>query len=254
MNNLIAKLDQLEAQLKALVEGSLAGISYAGRSKSDLIHRLVAAMRAEIQPQTEGPPLAPNVFTLRGHPTQIPSLVENQGLFDELAVGLERAGGEIGLSFAGPIVLKVSADQNLPVDRLEIVAESAQAPLGETMAMPPEPEGEADPSFEKPFLIVNGDDIFVIERPVVNIGRSPENHLVIDAPQVSRFHAQLRGDRGRFVIFDLNSSGGTFVNDRRVDQRALWPGDVISLAGVPLIFGGEPSSSLKDTQEFKPSP
>ena len=43
--------------------------------------------------------------------------------------------------------------------------------------------------------------------------------------------------RDRFVLFDLNSSGGTFVNGQRTDQSILYPGDVISLAGVTLIFG-----------------
>jgi pSer/pThr/pTyr-binding forkhead associated (FHA) protein len=47
----------------------------------------------------------------------------------------------------------------------------------------------------------------------------------------------LRIVRDRFVLFDLNSSGGTFVNGHRTDQSVLYPGDVISLAGVSLIFG-----------------
>ncbi|MBK6645463.1 MAG: FHA domain-containing protein [Anaerolineales bacterium] len=43
--------------------------------------------------------------------------------------------------------------------------------------------------------------------------------------------------KGRFVVFDLNSTGGTFVNGQRTSQSVLYPGDVISLAGVALIFG-----------------
>ena len=44
---------------------------------------------------------------------------------------------------------------------------------------------------------------------------------------------------GRFVVFDLGSTGGTFVNGERIQQRALFRGDVLSLAGVELIFGQE---------------
>jgi pSer/pThr/pTyr-binding forkhead associated (FHA) protein len=77
-----------------------------------------------------------------------------------------------------------------------------------------------------------------------------ENQLVIDDPRVSRNHAQLRAIKGRFVLFDLNSTGGTFVNGQRTSQTVLYPGDVISLAGVALIFGQDnppPRLDLNDT-------
>ena len=73
---------------------------------------------------------------------------------------------------------------------------------------------------------------------------------MIDDPRISRSHAQLRAIKGRFVIFDLNSTGGTFVNAQRTSQSVLYPGDVISLAGVPLVFGQDnppPRSDLADT-------
>jgi len=75
-----------------------------------------------------------------------------------------------------------------------------------------------------------------------------DNHLVIDDPRVSRLHAQLRIVRGQFVIFDLDSTGGTFVNGQRIHQYTLRAGDVISLAGVPLVFGQE-IPEPGDTQE-----
>jgi pSer/pThr/pTyr-binding forkhead associated (FHA) protein len=61
-------------------------------------------------------------------------------------------------------------------------------------------------------------------------------------------HAQLRLVRGQFVIFDLDSTGGTFVNGQRIRQQALRAGDVISLAGVPLVYGQE-TPEPGDTQD-----
>src|SRR5512133_1418943 len=90
---------------------------------------------------------------------------------------------------------------------------------------------------ENAFLIVEGVKVYPLNESVVNIGRRLENQLVIDDPRVSRNHAQLRAIKGRFVLFDLNSTGGTFVNGQRTSQTVLYPGDVISLAGVSLIFG-----------------
>lgn len=109
---------------------------------------------------------------------------------------------------------------------------------------------------ENSFLIVEGVKIYPLTQPVVNIGRRLDNQLIIDDPRVSRNHAQLRAIKGRFVVFDLNSTGGTFVNGQRTSQSVLYPGDVVSLAGVALIFGQDnppPRPDLKDTAPFKNS-
>jgi pSer/pThr/pTyr-binding forkhead associated (FHA) protein len=89
------------------------------------------------------------------------------------------------------------------------------------------------------FLILDGAQVYPLTQGVVNIGRRPDNHLVFEDGRVSRVHAQLRAIKGHFVIFDLDSSGGTFVNGSRTGQATLFPGDVISLAGVNLVYGQE---------------
>jgi pSer/pThr/pTyr-binding forkhead associated (FHA) protein len=103
---------------------------------------------------------------------------------------------------------------------------------------------------DEAFLIIDGVKVFPLGEPIVNIGRRLDNHLVIDDVRVSRTHAQLRAINSRYVIFDLNSSGGTFINGRKSTQAVLYPGDVISLAGVDLIYGQKnppPRPDLKPT-------
>jgi pSer/pThr/pTyr-binding forkhead associated (FHA) protein len=108
---------------------------------------------------------------------------------------------------------------------------------GTQVSLPNESAEIIDNIPENAFLIIEGVKVHALDATVVNIGRRLENHLVIDDPRVSRNHAQLRAIKGRFVLFDLNSTGGTFVNGQRTSQTVLYPGDVISLAGVALIFG-----------------
>jgi pSer/pThr/pTyr-binding forkhead associated (FHA) protein len=106
---------------------------------------------------------------------------------------------------------------------------------------------------ENAFLIIEGVKVFPLRTPVVNMGRRLDNTLVIDDPRVSRNHAQLRAIKGRYVIFDLNSTGGTFINGQRTSQSVLYPGDVVSLAGVALIFGQDnppPRPDLAATSPF----
>src|SRR5574339_383918 len=119
-----------------------------------------------------------------------------------------------------------------------------------------EPE-KTDAIPENAFLIVEGVKVHPLKEAVVNIGRRLENHLVIDDPRISRNHAQLRAIKGRYVLFDLNSTGGTFVNGQRTSQTVLYPGDVISLAGVALIFGQDnppPRLELANTAPLESEP
>ncbi|MBW8011576.1 MAG: FHA domain-containing protein [Chloroflexi bacterium] len=100
--------------------------------------------------------------------------------------------------------------------------------------MNPEPKNDA-PLPPTAFLIVNS-QVFPLTRDLINLGRKLDNHIVIHDPRVSRNHAQLRYIEGHFVILDLNSTGGTFVNGQRVTKSMLYAGDSISLAGIPIKF------------------
>jgi len=96
------------------------------------------------------------------------------------------------------------------------------------------------------FLIVDGKRAVSLERPVTSIGRKSDNHIVVKNQHVSRYHAQIRNIKGSFVLMDLDSTVGTSVNGKKVKQAFLKEGDVISVGGIPLIFGiGTPKSPLE---------
>lgn len=105
---------------------------------------------------------------------------------------------------------------------------------------------------EEAFLIINGVDLFPIKQTVISIGRRIDNVLVLNDPRVSRAHAELRCIRNRYVIFDMDSSGGTYVNGQRVKHSVVYDGDVISLAGVHMIFRQKnlPRPDLNKTAMF----
>ena len=71
---------------------------------------------------------------------------------------------------------------------------------------------------------------------VVKIGRVPDNTILIDNPAVSSHHARIFRDTDNFILEDLQSTNGTYVNGRRVAEVVLNDGDRISVAGLDLIF------------------
>lgn len=80
---------------------------------------------------------------------------------------------------------------------------------------------------------------FQIGREKILIGRSQDNDVVLDSPNVSRKHAAVDKGSGRFYLQDLKSTNGTFLNSERIVERVrLKPGDVISLGSFSLIFDG----------------
>ncbi len=251
------RLDQLEAKIQKLVEDQLTGILPGLKLEDRVIQRLATAVRENIVQQKDDGAIAPNVFTLIVS-TETSPMWKEQGTINALKNIITTAGKDVGLKFTTQPSITITTDDTFSADEVKVVASHKLQPIGETMGTHTsqlvDETAQTENIPENAFLIVEGVRVFPIHESVVNIGRRLENQLVIDDPRVSRNHAQLRAIKGRFVLFDLNSTGGTFVNGQRTSQTVLYPGDIVSLAGVALIFGQDNPPSrpaLADTSPFE---
>ncbi|MDW8247304.1 MAG: FHA domain-containing protein, partial [Sandaracinaceae bacterium] len=74
-------------------------------------------------------------------------------------------------------------------------------------------------------------------REEITIGRKEGNTIRLTERNVSRYHAKLRHVDGRYVIVDLNSYNGVFVNGRRISgEQVLQPGDRITIGDYQLTL------------------
>ena len=74
-------------------------------------------------------------------------------------------------------------------------------------------------------------------KDTMNVGRATDNQVVIDHPTVSRHHAWIKEDKGEFLVFDIGSGNGTFVNDQQIDApRPLQNGDLVRFGEVEFVF------------------
>src|SRR5512135_2268212 len=76
-----------------------------------------------------------------------------------------------------------------------------------------------------------------LDKETITIGRQAGNDIVLADPLVSRKHCVLSKKAERWVINDLGSTYGSFVNDERVDgERALTIGDRLRIGNTPMRF------------------
>lgn len=80
---------------------------------------------------------------------------------------------------------------------------------------------------------------YFLSKSVTRIGRERDNDIAIPHdPQVSRYHAEIRREGGVYVLYDLNSTNGTFVNNRQITSHPLAKGDQIRIGGARLTWQG----------------
>lgn len=84
----------------------------------------------------------------------------------------------------------------------------------------------------------------------VSLGRDLSNTIQLHDTEVSRRHAEIRLENDTYWVVDLQSSNGTFVNDKQVDRCELRMGDRVLLGRSLLIFtGADDSSALEDAHD-----
>jgi pSer/pThr/pTyr-binding forkhead associated (FHA) protein len=77
---------------------------------------------------------------------------------------------------------------------------------------------------------------FYLDEPVASIGRLGSNDICLEDPFVSRNHCAIRNDGDEYLIEDLNSSNGTYLNGERVNTGSLKEGCLIAVGASRFLF------------------
>ena len=78
--------------------------------------------------------------------------------------------------------------------------------------------------------------VFPLNQDSVSVGRKLSNDCVINDLSVSREHARIALEDETYVLYDLGSTLGTFVNNKRVEKTELHSGDIILFGQFPVMF------------------
>ena len=90
----------------------------------------------------------------------------------------------------------------------------------------------------------NAGSRFLLDAEVTTAGRHPESDIFLDDVTVSRRHAEFAREGGGFVVRDVGSLNGTYLNRERIDAAGLAGGDEVQIGKYRLVFlvgprGGE---------------
>jgi Protein of unknown function (DUF3662)/FHA domain len=254
----VSVLRNLEAKLEGLVGGAFSR-AFKSRVQPVEIARKLAKEMQDNQTVSISRTYVPNHYTVWLSPQDREQFEGYEdGLKKELSdYLLEHARGE-GLALITRPTIEFETDDRLglgefgiqtalvggPDDDEEVAAAVAAGPsagdFGHTMVY--SPDREARPLAPPPVatgraLLAGEGKRTVLSGSRVLIGRSRDCDIVLEDPNASRRHAELRNEDGRWVVADLGSTNGVKVNGRRVDgAQSLHAGDAIELGSSRVVF------------------
>ncbi len=250
-------LERIEGRLQTLIEDNLTRLLDGRLQPQTLARKLARALEEGMRKEVDGLS-APDLYTVVLNPDDMEDLTARYNdVASRLAEQLATLAADWHLSMNQPPRVVLISDIRLDPFEVDIKAERTPPSFEKTQQMEAAVISPIPALQREATLVLAGGRQIPLDRPVVNIGRRTDNHIMVDDKRVSRQHCQIRLRFGRFVIYDLESKGGTQVNGLQVKEHILHAGDVISLAGYQMVYTEDRSTSeialdgFSDTQSFE---
>lgn len=213
-------LRKLEHALQAALEKPFEHLFPQKLQPAELKAQLREALEASAVSQA-GRLYAANFYRLEISPSDFREIQEISAVLEQkLNSYLQQAALEARLEVGPYLTVSLGASENVPAGKIHIQTEFTAPP-------PAWLEIEAG-------LPEIGRQIPLAEKNV--LGRSPQCEIVIDEAAVSRKHCEIVWEYVQYVVRDLGSANGTFVNGQHITEAALRNGDLIEIGLVHLRF------------------
>jgi hypothetical protein len=214
-------LRNFERRLERIVEGAFSRAFKSGLRPVEIGRRVTREMDDSRSVGVRGGTVVANHFTV--HLSQ-----QDADEFAQVTDTMQRELGDLardhareeGYTFMGPVEIVFHVDPGM-----RIGAFSVEARLREG-------EGGAGAGS----LVLPSGERFLLGDTVITIGRLTDSVLVLEDPNVSRQHAEIRPSGNGFVLADLGSTNGSKVNGIKVSERVLQDGDELTFGSTSFRF------------------
>jgi hypothetical protein len=244
-------VERVEAFVSRVIEGWSARLFGAKLQPVQIAKRLIRAMEAH-QTISLSKTFVPNSYVVSLGRTDFAEFEQyRRSLERDLAETLLGAARERSYTLLAYPSVEIESDDDLAPGDIRVSCALVDASgeeveadpkglgavaSGHTMVLDREALLRERPRAPKASIEQRDASPFALGPDPVLIGRDPQNDVVLDDRRVSRKHAEIRLRLGRYTLYDLQSTNGTYVNGRRVAERVLDDGDRISVGGLELVF------------------
>jgi hypothetical protein len=253
----MSALEQFEDFVERTLEGSISRLFRSPIQPVEIERRLVRVLETH-QTVSGGVTYVPNRYRVLLHPDDYKIVEPKRALWErtvaDFIVGLCQ---ERGYTLLSRPVVTITANPETPRRSIGVNASLnsgttggleaiEDAPLQPTAAMPIVRSGA--PAAPRPgtgaapivcLRMLSGDMAGTelrLAQPLITVGRELDNDVVIEDSRVSRHHAQLFSQHGGYVLRDLGSTNGTFINGQPIESGVLAANDRLSFGGAEVHF------------------
>lgn len=140
--------------------------------------------------------------------------------------------------------IEIEANEGLSLGEIKISSRltATEEPdmKDQTQLIPPEEIKKEEISLGRPACLIFRTEAETLTFPLLKktavLGRLHTNDIVLEDPNVSRVHAEIKREDNHFTLYDLGSTNGTYVNGKPQKKWILQNGDIINLGETELLF------------------
>lgn len=256
-------LKSIEKHMEKMVEGIFGRAFKSSVQPVELAHKLAKEM-SDHKTVSVSRIYVPSEYEVYLSPGDYEQLSSFEGpLVEDLASYLVAYANRESWTLVAPPTITLHADDDLALGEFGIAAHMgaqgapepgvalappptgtvAKAPAGLSQTIVFQPPAAAAPAVVEPRtcgVLVRGERVYRLDGPVTVLGRSRQCDVVINDPNVSRRHAEVRREGLGYVVVDLDSTNGITVNGQGVKRAALADGDQVQLGITGLRFESRP--------------
>ncbi len=243
-------LEKIEQSIERLMEGTSGSLFNQPIQPAEIGKKLERAMLDQ-QRASMGTSIVPNVYVVGLHPKDFAQVADYRGgLARQMEAWLAQVATERNLSVVDRIRVTIEEDDHARRRNPSVAASISDSrdvpgPRGQPRSAPPaqatsvyrveSPENRRSASLRAIDGVHKG-RTFIVPPGTTSVGRSPDNDIVLDSPDVSRRHARIECNRNGIRVHDLNSTNGTRLNGEAIRIADVEERDEISFGGQRLVI------------------
>lgn len=214
-------LKRIEQKLEKLVEGTFTRAFPSSVKPIELGKRVRRVLEDKKTIGVQGQIIIPNRYVISLSPKDLENIESIQeSIQREISSSIRDHANDENYHFQGTLTVEILSNSSLKTGSIEVDGLFEENKGG----------------FPPGSLIDENGERLIITEQKLSIGRDTESTMQVVDVEVSRNHAEIRLLNTSFVLIDLQSTNGTYVNGQRVQEHTLQNFDQIKIGSTILLF------------------